>query len=365
MAVTKNATISGNTTTNKLSVTSSLTSSGNTTLGDTAADYLTINGNTVFNHSVIVTKNFRVTGNTFVDGVAKFNGSATFGDAASDATTFNGLATFTHSAAVTKNLTVSGNTALTGVLANNSLGTAGYVLKTNGTGVYWDAAGGAGGAGGGDFNTAIANNNGYLLTTSLLNAFIASATVGKRYVVRSIHVTNISASEAAVTGQFDGTTYANTAFAHSLPIPAGTSVELLKRPKVLQPSDKIKLQSDISGALHATITHEVITGTSHFGAGVDVTAADVYTDLYTAAGNGVIESILIANDDGSNDSQVRVIWTNGSNIIQGYYAYNIVVPAKATVEILDAPKYIPSGHKIRVYSTISNRVEATIAGKLA
>jgi len=36
-----------------------------------------------------------------------------------------------------------------GLNANNSLGTAGYVLKTNGTAAYWDAAGGAGAVGGG------------------------------------------------------------------------------------------------------------------------------------------------------------------------------------------------------------------------
>jgi hypothetical protein len=39
--------VSGNTTTNRLTVTNVLTSSGNTTLGDAAADRLTLNGNTV------------------------------------------------------------------------------------------------------------------------------------------------------------------------------------------------------------------------------------------------------------------------------------------------------------------------------
>ena len=47
MTVSANFTVSGNTTTNKLIVTNSLTSSGNTTLGDAAADRLTLGGNTV------------------------------------------------------------------------------------------------------------------------------------------------------------------------------------------------------------------------------------------------------------------------------------------------------------------------------
>jgi hypothetical protein len=52
-------------------------------------------------------------------------------------------------ATISTNLAVSGNTSVVGLLANNSLGTAGYILKTNGTNVYWDVAptGGGGGAG--------------------------------------------------------------------------------------------------------------------------------------------------------------------------------------------------------------------------
>jgi predicted acyltransferase (DUF342 family) len=47
VTISSNMTVGGNTTTNKLTVTSSLASSGNTTLGDAAADRLTLNGNTV------------------------------------------------------------------------------------------------------------------------------------------------------------------------------------------------------------------------------------------------------------------------------------------------------------------------------
>ena len=47
VSIATNITVGGNTTTNKLTVTSSLSSSGNTTLGDAAADRLTLNGNTV------------------------------------------------------------------------------------------------------------------------------------------------------------------------------------------------------------------------------------------------------------------------------------------------------------------------------
>jgi hypothetical protein len=47
------------------------------------------------------------------------------------------------------NLTVVGNTSIFALKANNSFGSAGQVLKTNGTSVYWDVdnSGGSGGAG--------------------------------------------------------------------------------------------------------------------------------------------------------------------------------------------------------------------------
>ena len=38
---------------------------------------------------------------------------------------------------VDKNITITGNASVAGLKANNSLGTSGYVLKTNGTTVYW------------------------------------------------------------------------------------------------------------------------------------------------------------------------------------------------------------------------------------
>ena len=70
------------------------------------------------------------------------------------------------------------------------------------------------------------------------------------------------------------------------------------------------------------------------------------------------------DDDGSNDVKARVIWADGSDTIQGYFVYDLIVPADSTIEIFEQPKYLPSGHKIRVYANQANRLEATISGKL-
>lgn len=86
-----NLAVSGNTSTNKLSVTSniaassanasfniitvgsSLTSSGNTALGTASDDVLDINGEVTMNHSASVAKNFTVTGNTSITGLLHNN----------------------------------------------------------------------------------------------------------------------------------------------------------------------------------------------------------------------------------------------------------------------------------------------------
>jgi hypothetical protein len=43
----------------------------------------------------------------------------------------------------------------------------------------------------------------------------------------------------------------------------------------------------------------------------------------------------------------------------------MVVPAGATVELLENPLAMPSGHRVRVTANVANRLEALIALKYA
>jgi hypothetical protein len=81
--------------------------------------------------------------------------------------TTSGVLAHTGRATISTNLTVSGNTVVTKLVANGSLGTAGYILKTNGTNVYWDVAPTGGGSGGGIVS----------LTTKTLDSLKGSDTV--------------------------------------------------------------------------------------------------------------------------------------------------------------------------------------------
>ena len=76
----------------------------------------------------------------------------------------------------------------------------------------------------------------------------------------------------------------------------------------------------------------------------------------------MVQSILLANDDGTNDVKARVIWTDGSNSLQSYLCYDMVIPADSTVELCEQPKYLAAGYKLRVYANQADRLEVTASG---
>jgi hypothetical protein len=258
--------------------------------------------------------------------------------------------------------TIANTAIVAGFINQIPVGESGNVLTSTGT-TWASALPPAGGGGSGLFNTSISQVVGYPVTTSLSNAYVAPATTGRRYIIHSIHVTNINTAPANITGQFSGTTYSNITFGDTVPVPVGTSVEMLKKPKILQPNDVIQLQTEANTRLHAAITLEQVTSTAHFGSGIDITSAATYSNLHIATANSVIESILLSNDDaGSFDVKATVVFTDASNVIQGYYCFDLIVPNDATIELLEQPKFLPNGFKVRVQANQANRLEAIIAG---
>ena len=122
-----NLTVAANTTTNKLFVTAQFAASGNVQLGDASADIINIKGKANAYASMVIAKNLTVSGNTTSNKVVVT--SSITGSAAN--ATFNKITS-------TSSLDASTANTLIGKLsANGSLGTANYALKTNGTTVFW------------------------------------------------------------------------------------------------------------------------------------------------------------------------------------------------------------------------------------
>ena len=194
-------------------------------------------------------------------------------------------------------------------------------------------------------------------------AFTSNASASHRTIIHSVRVTNISANDVTVSGQLFGTAV-DRKFAHLIPVPAGSSVELLKKPKCIGSSQLVELQCSANNALEATVSAERQENTDLNAASLESTGTSV-ADLVTLSAAAVFESILLVNDDGTNDVKATVQWTNGSNTRQAYLAYEIVVPAGATVELLERPLSMPSGHKIRVTANVANRLVTIAALKYA
>lgn len=258
----------------------------------------------------------------------------------------------------------AGTSITSGPLTTLNFVGSGHTFAVTGTTVDISISGGGGGGGGGggsgQFNTGISSAIGYPVTTSMATAYTATDAV----VVHSVHITNIDGSSSAdISGQMYAGAYS---IAHTVPVPAGSSVEMLKQPKVLNTGETLQLQASATGDLHATISLEPQTGSSAFiGVGTDITAATTYTDLYTASADTVLQGILLSNDDGTNDVKATVVWTDSGNTIVGYFAYEMIIPADATVEILEQPKFLPSGYKVRVQANAADRLEAILSAKTA
>jgi len=254
-------------------------------------------------------------------------------------------------------------------LTKLNIGSNGQVLTVSSGVPTWAASAGGGsggsGAGLGLFNTGITTSVGYVMSTSLAAGITLPSTSDTRYIIHSIHVSNIDANATIVnlTSDLTGTNYSNTRIAYLIPIPGRTSVELLAKPKIMYPSSTIRFQSGGASLLEAQVTYETSTDTKYFGAGIALPSTSA-TDVFTASdNNAVIESIYVSNVHGASDGQITLEWTNGSNTRQAYYTFNLVIPANGSVEILEGPKILPRYHKIRATANVANRLEVVVSGK--
>jgi hypothetical protein len=201
-------------------------------------------------------------------------------------------------------------------------------------------------------------------TTSLSSAFTAPSTANRRYIIESIQVTNINTVDETVTVDlFDDSVGSGYFIGNEIPMPVGSTLELLKRPKVLEPSDQIRIQSSTNGALSASILYATSTNTKNFSAGRILSTANVET-VFNASAKARLDSILIVNRS-NIDEKVTVSWTNSANAVQAYFSFEMVIPTNGSVELLEKAKSIPSGHLIRAQSETAGTIDVIVSGQLA
>lgn len=265
-------------------------------------------------------------------------------------------------------LTISG-----GIYAGvgGTTGTSGQYLQSTGVGVTWATVVAGGGAGSGEFNvgiTSVAQVKPLAYETTVLTF---PSTVGRRYIIDSINVANISDEEinliAALNYSDNGR---KVHLAYNIPISSAGSVELLKQPHIANPSDFITMWSNDAtyygknDALEIYITYTVSTDTNYFGVGISTVgigttaAVGIFTSTTYPS---VLQSIHLTNRTDDGDYPISVQITNG--LSTSFLVKNLFIPRYSTIELLDRPKRLELNGVISVSIAQTSTIDISVSGK--
>ncbi len=279
--------------------------------------------------------------------------------------------TFDGSTLSASNISVSG----VSTIANLRITPIGTGATVGGVGVatyYGDGSQLSGvSAAGYQFNTGITTSLATTLISVGSTVLTLPSTAGIEYVIHSINASNIAVgnTEVNVIGAFDMSGGERSYFAYNIPIPTGTSVELLKQPMVLNPSDKIVMRAtDYTRAgtdtgVQVYISYQESTNTNYFGVGVGTVgiASTNPTTIYTSTSTGsVIQSIRLVNRTDSGGYPASVTVTSG--LTTTYLIDDLIVPKYGSVEILDNPKTIPTNATLQVIVDQTSTVDVQVSG---
>jgi hypothetical protein len=273
----------------------------------------------------------------------------------------------------------------TSIYANGTVGTAGSVLTSTGTGIEWTTP--TAGGGSGTFDTGITTSVyvsvdsgigiGVTNTNNIFTgpgiAYSFPSTAGFEYIIESIHVSNIFGNELYLSARHDFNGGTNTPIAQRVIIPYQGSVELLEEPMIANPSDILRFQAldattssanGVDGGLDAFITISQKQDINYIGTGTTVTSTGGSDQtIFTSTTNpSTIQSIRLINYNLNIDLDARVSIYRGE-VRLGYLVYDITVPKNSTIEILEKPKYLVAGDSIRASSSTSDGLSVCISGK--
>jgi hypothetical protein len=270
--------------------------------------------------------------------------------------------------------------------AGGTVGTGATILDFRGAGISTvtvsagiatiNITGGGGGSASGVsdgvvFNAGITSITTARLTGTGSTVLTLPATAGKEYILYSINAANVAAgnSEVNVIGAFDFNGGERSYFAYNIPVPTGTSIELLKQPQVLNPSDRIVMRStDINragddNAVDVYISYQEKTSTAYFGIGVGVSGITTTAPIgiYTSTSSGsVLQSIRLTNITDVGGYPVSITVTSG--VTTTFLVDDLVVPKYASVEILDAPKTLKTNDVISITVDQIDTINVQISG---
>lgn len=230
------------------------------------------------------------------------------------------------------------------------------------------------GTGSYQFNTGISSSVEVNLTGFATTVFTFPATANKKYILNSINCSNVAAgyTESNVIGSFVFNGGEESFFAYNTPISPNNSIEILKQPQVLNPSDAIKMRATnisrigVSNAVQVYLSYqEVSDSNARFqgvGLGTVGLAFTSRTVLYTSTSlPTIIQSIRLVNRTDAGDYPVSISLSNG--ITTTFLVNQLIVPKYATVEICEQPKRIEIGETIGVTLNQGATIDVQLSAK--
>ena len=109
----------------------------------------------------------------------------------------------------------------------------------------------------------------------------------------------------------------------------------------------------------------VVNVTSIYGKTVGATLTTSTADILTCPSDKLlkINSIIVANIDGTNNANLSAVWYNADNTTAYHIAKTIQVPADATLVVLgkDSPIYLEEGDKIQALASAASDLELIVS----
>ncbi len=214
------------------------------------------------------------------------------------------------------------------------------------------------------YSTSIDGVRDFTVTATMDNALVFPSTpTTDRFVLRSLHITNISNNTAYISANVAYATGNIARLASQIPLPVGSVAEFMgDKTQVFAPGDTIRLQgfdeavSAASGKLSAYMTFETIPNDpTYYGVGETLATSNndiLIADMTQSA--GIFESIKFVNHK-TTPIPVRLTVTSANNTPKAYWAYNMQVPPQSSLEVLQAPKLLRTNDRLFArYDNASN-----------
>jgi hypothetical protein len=237
-------------------------------------------------------------------------------------------------------------------------------------------SGGGGGASSGSgfgvFNTGLTSSFYSTLTGVGSTIITLPSTAGKQYIINSIIASNIAtnSAKANVIGAFDFNGGERSYFSYNIPIEPGTSVELLRKPQILNPSDRITMRSTdqfrsgFDNSVQVYVTYDEETSSDYFGVGFGtntLNSTSVIGIFTSTTYPSAVESIRVSNITNTSPRKISVSVTNG--ITTGFLVKDLFVPLYSSVELLEIAKRINTNEIIRVQLDEARSIDVQVSGK--